>query len=195
VTAAVSVVGAGRFYENSIHQIDFFGILGQIQSVIPALRPVELIVGLAALQNDEDRQDPHLLAHHLYRDRLPIVGLSPALPPPSLLWLEGVGDSLVSNNATRAAARELGIPQVRRIRRETPVLAQVDAPYAGNIGPTRTAGHFQYEPMATPSCRDVFHQLEGHYCAQISTEARAQILHFFEMALDGDAPEIVDPLP
>jgi hypothetical protein len=195
VTAAVSVVGAGRFYENTIHQIDFFGIIPQIQAFLPALRPVELIVGLAAIQNDEDRQDPHLLARYLYRDRLPIAGIPPSQPPPSLLWLEGIGDSLVSNNATRAAARELGIPQVRRVRRETPVLTQVDAPLVGNIGPTRTAGHFQYEPSATPSCVNVFHQPEAHYCTQAALEARTQILHFFEMALAGQAPEIIDPLP
>lgn len=195
VTAAVSVVGAGRYYENTIHQIDHFGIIGEIQQFVPAMRPAELIVGLAAIQNDEDRQDPHLLARHLYRERLPIAGIAASAAPPSLLWLEGIGDSLVSNNATRAAARELGIPQIGSVRRQTPTLDHEAAPLSGNISPIRTAGHYQYEPSQTPSCRDVFHQSEGHYCAQIALEAQQQILRFFATALTGGAPEILDPLP
>jgi hypothetical protein len=194
VRAAASIVGAGRFYENTIHQIDHYDILGQIQAVLPDLRPIELLVGLAALQNDEDRQDPHFLARHLYRDRLPIAGISPSAAPPSLLWLEGIGDTVVSNNATRAAARELGIPQVQRVKRASPGQEQVPAPLAGNISPTRTAGHFQYEPALTPSCVAVG-LLEGHHCPQCATESRAQILQFFAGALAGGAPPIIDPLP
>lgn len=194
VTAAVSVVGAGRFYENTLHQLDFFGVIPGIQVFLPTVRPIELLVGLAAIQNDEDLQDPHHLARHLYRERLPIAGIPAGAPPPSLLWLEGVGDNVVSNNATRAAARELGIPQVGHVRRASPVLEQVAAPLAGNVGPGRTAGHYQYEPAETPSCV-ASGQLEGHYCPQRATEAREQILHFFATALAGGAPEIVDPLP
>ncbi len=194
VRAAASIVGAGRFFENSIHQIDHYGVLGQIQQVIPALRPIELLVGLAALQNDEDRQDPHLLARYLYRERLPIAGISPSAQPPSLLWTEGIGDTVVSNNATRAAARELGIPQVQRVKRASPGLEQVPAPLAGNIGPTRTAGHFQYVPSQTPSCVAVG-LTQGHHCPQRATEARQQILTFFSTALAGGAPQIIDPLP
>jgi hypothetical protein len=194
VRAAASIVGAGRFYENTIHQIDHYDILGQIHEVIPALRPIELLVGLAALQNDEDRQDPHFLARHLYRDRLPIAGLPPSAEPPSLLWLEGIGDTVVSNNATRAAARELGIPQVQRVKRASPGQAEVPAPLSGNISATRTAGHFQYEPALTPGCVAVG-LLEGHHCPQRATESRTQILQFFAGALAGGAPPIIDPLP
>ena len=100
----------------------------------------------------------------------------------------------MSNNATRAAARELGIPQVQRVQRASPGLAQVAAPLAGNIGPTRTAGHFQYDPPLTPNCVATGN-LEGHYCPQRSTEARQQILQFFSTALAGGAPQIIDPLP
>jgi hypothetical protein len=194
VRAAASLVGAGRFYENSLHQLDHYGVFDQIQGFIPDLRPVELLVGLAALQNDEDRQDPHLLARHLYRDRLPIAGIAPGTPPTSLLWTEGIGDNVVSNNATRAAARELGIPQVERVKRASPGLESVPAPLAGNVGATRTAGHFQFDPPFTPSCVDVG-LTEGHHCPQRAVEGRNQILHFFSTALSGAAPEIVDPLP
>jgi hypothetical protein len=194
VRAAASIVGAGRFYENTIHQIDHYDILGQVHAFLPALRPIQLLVGLAALQNDEDRQDPHFLARHLYRDRLPIAGIPPSAQPPSLLWLEGIGDTVVSNNATRAAARELGIPQVQRVKRASPGLAQVPAPLSGNVPATRTAGHFQYEPALTPSCVAVG-LLEGHHCPQRATESRTQILQFFAGALSGGAPQIIDPLP
>lgn len=194
VKAAVSVVGGGRFYENTLHQLDFFGVIPGIQVFLPTVRPVELLVGLAALQNDEDLQDPQHLARHLYRERLPIAGIPSDAPPPSLLWLEGVGDNVVSNNATRSAALALGIPQVGNVRAPSPVLEQAAAPLAGNVGPTRTAGHYQYLPTETPSCV-TSGQLEGHYCPQRATEARTQILRFFETALGGGAPEILDPLP
>jgi hypothetical protein len=194
VRAAASLVGAGRFYENTIHQIDHYGILGQVQAFLPQLRPIQLLVGLAAMQNDEDRQDPHYLARHLYRERLAIAGVAPGAPPPSLLWIEGIGDTVVSNNATRAAALELGIPQVERVKRAFPGLASVPAPLAANVGPTRTAGHFQYLPPETPSCVAV-NLMQGHHCPQRASEARQQILHFFATALAGGAPQIVDPLP
>lgn len=194
VRAAASLVGAGRFYENTIHQIDHYGILGQVQAFLPALRPVQLLVGLAAMQNDEDRQDPHYLARHLYRDRLPIAGIAPGAQPSSLLWIEGIGDTVVSNNATRAAGQELGLPQVERVQRAVPGLETVPAPLSANVSPTRTAGHFQYLPSGTPSCVAVG-QLQGHRCPQQASEGRQQILHFFSTALDGGAPEIVDPLP
>jgi len=195
VRASASIVGAGRFYENSIHQIDHYDVINQIHSFIPDMRPIELIVGLAALQNDEDRQDPHFLARYLYRDRQAIAGIPASAPPPSLLWLEGIGDTVVSNNATRAAARELGIPQVERVKRASPGLDRVSAPLAGNMaGGARTAGHFQYDPPNTPSCVSSA-TLEGHFCPQRATEARTQILQFFSTALSGVAPTIVDPLP
>ena len=95
--------------------------------------------------------------------------------PPSLLWLEGIGDGLVTNNSTRAAADELGIPLVRPVQRPTPVLEEVDAPLSENIAPDVTAGHFQYDPVNTPSCRDLFFEFEGHYCPQIALEAEEQI--------------------
>jgi hypothetical protein len=193
VRAAASLVGAGRFYENSIHQLDHYGVVSQVQGFIPQLRPIELLVGLAALQNDEDRQDPHFLARHLYRDRLPIAGIAPGALPPSLLWIEGIGDTVVSNNATRAAAWELGIPPVERVKRAFPGLEAVPAPLSGNIDGLRTGGHFQYEPAFTPSCVAVGLS-QGHHCPQRATEARQQILHFFATALGGTA-EIVDPLP
>jgi hypothetical protein len=193
VLAAASVVGGGRTYQNGIHQLDISGLLQGIQSSLPEANPGLILFGLAVLQNDADRQDPHYLARHLYRDPLAVAGQGD-LSPPSLLWIEGIGDSYVSNSSTRAAAEQLGIPQVRRIQQATPILDQADSPLAGNLGPGITGGHFQYDPLHTPSCVQIW-ELEGHYCPQIATEAALQTLHFFQTALEEDAPEILDFLP
>ena len=192
ITAAVSVVGGGREFENTLHQLDFFGTLPSLQAVLTEADAEILLVGLAALQNDTDRDDPIYLARHLYREPLAVTGQGD-LEPPSLLWLEGIDDSIVSNNATRSAADELGIPQVEPVDGATSFLPRVDSPVAGNLAPGVTAGHFQYRPLLTPSCVAAF-QLEGHYCPQIASEAAAQILHFFATAQTGTA-EIVNPLP
>jgi hypothetical protein len=192
ITAAVSVVGGGRGFENTLHQLDFFGTLPALQAVLSEADAEVLLVGLAALQNDTDRDDPIYLARHLYREPLAVAGQAD-LVPPSLLWLEGIGDSIVSNNATRSAADELGIPQVEPVEGAVSFLARADAPLAGNVAPGVTGGHFQYRPVLTPSCVAAF-QLEGHYCPQVAGEAAEQILHFFATAEAGTA-EIVNPLP
>ncbi|MEN8183133.1 MAG: hypothetical protein ABFS46_11425 [Myxococcota bacterium] len=191
ITAAASVVGAGRFFENTIHQV----VIEDFLTLVPGARPGQILIGLAAVQNDSDRQDSYFMARHLYRERLEVAGLEGSLPP-NLLWLEGIGDSLVSNTATRAAADELGIPLLRPVQRATPVLEEADAPLSENLGPDLTAAHFQYDPPATPSCRDLFGEFEGHFCPQIALEAEAQTLHFFSTALDPtQAAEIIDPFP
>jgi hypothetical protein len=187
----VSVVGGGRQFENTLHQLDFFGTLPALQAVLTEADAEILLVGLAALQNDVDRDDPIYLARHLYREPLAVAGQAD-LVPPSLLWLEGVDDSIVSNNATRSAADELGIPQVEPVEGAVSFLPSADAPLASNVAPGVTGGHFQYRPVLTPSCVDAF-QLEGHYCPQVASEAAEQILHFFATADAG--AEIVSPLP
>jgi hypothetical protein len=190
ILAAACYVGSGRLYHANLHQLDYSGLLPIIGDALPGVRPRDVIAGFAALQNEQDRDDPHLLARHLYREPLAIAGLADTTPP-SLLWIEGIGDSLVANVATRATAVELGIPTVGPIAVASPVLSPVDAPVASNIAPGVTAAHAQYDPATTPSC--VF-QSEGHFCAQISSEAEAQVERLFESALDG-APEIIQTLP
>jgi hypothetical protein len=96
----------------------------------------------------------------------------------------------VPNNATRSAARELGIPSVRKLRDPSPVLTEVDSPLRANLAPDRTSGHFQYDPNLTCSPGS-----EGHYCPQTAPLAQQQRLHFFQTALQGVAPEIIDPVP
>jgi hypothetical protein len=190
ITAAVSVVGGGRFFENTLHQIDFFDTLGGIQDILADAPPTLLIVGLAALQSSADRDDPQYLARHLYREPLAVDGQTDETPA-SLLWIEGVGDSIVSNTATRSAADELGIPQVRPVIEATSFQQALAAPVAGNLGTGVTGGHVQYLPTETQSCQDAF-EFEGHFCAQNAEEAEDQILHFFATAAAGEA-EIIDP--
>ena len=192
VTAAASHVGSGRLYQPNLHQLDYNHLLDDILLALPGARPRDVIAGLAALQNEQDRDDPALLARYLYREPLAIAGLADTTPP-SLLWIEGIGDSLVPNVATEASAVSLGIPTVRPVASPSPVLTEVDAPLQENIAPGVTAGHFQYDPAQTPSCVTAG-QTEGHFCAQIALELDQQVLHFYATALAG-APEIADFLP
>jgi hypothetical protein len=192
VIAAVSHVGSGRLYHANLHQLDYQNLLGNVLLALPGARPRDVIAGFAALQNEQDRDDPAQLARYLYRQPLAISGLADTTPP-SLLWIEGIGDSLVPNVATRASAVALGIPTLRPVADSSPVLTEVDAPLSENIAAGVTAGHFQYDPATTPSCVTAG-QTEGHFCAQIADEAKSQVLHFFATALSG-AAEIVDPLP
>ena len=190
IIAATPTVGGARLTETLIHQSSD-EILAQIGPTMPELRPVDLWVGLTLFQLGFDPQDGHTFLRHLYREPLlPFAGSSDVTPP-SALFTEGVGDSLVPNNASRAMAAELGIPHVRPIARNVPALVQVDAPVAENLGPGLTSGYFQYDPATTPYC---VHQPqpEGHYCPQSAPEAQAQRRHFLESALEG-AAEILAP--
>jgi hypothetical protein len=188
ILAAEATVGGARLGETLIHQ-SADQILQQITNFLPQLKPLELWVGLSLFQAGFDPQDGHTYLRYLYREPLlPFAGSGDATPP-STIWTEGIGDSLVPNNATRAMVRELGIPHVRPVEVAVPDVEQVDAPLAGNVAPGITAGYFQFRPSNTPGCAA---QPEGHYCPQSAPEARAQRLHFLLSALDGEA-EIVDP--
>ena len=174
-----------------IHQLDFFDSFAGFRDLIPDGRPGVLLVGFAALQSDADRDDPEFLARHLYRAPLAVEGQRDDVPP-SLLRDQGVGDSIVSNTATRAAADELGIPLVQPVVEPTGFEARLAAPVAENVAAGVAGGHFQYLPASTPSCV-ASGQTEAHFCPQSAREAEAQILHFFASAGEG-APEIVNPL-
>lgn len=194
ILAAEATVGGARLGETLIHQ-SADQILAQITVFLPQLTPLDLWVGLSLFQAGFDPQDGHTYLRHLYREPLlPFAG-SADVTPPSTIWTEGIGDTLVPNNASRAMARELGIPHVGPVQATVPGLEQVAAPLAGNVAPGITAGYFQIDPAITPgpSCQDRV-PLEGHYCPQSSAEARAQRLHFLLTALAGTA-EIVDPFP
>lgn len=190
ILAAEATVGGARLGETLIHQ-SADQILGQIRTFLTQIKPVELWVGLSLFQSAFDPQDGHTYLRHLYQQPLlPFAGSSDTTPP-STIWTEGIGDSLVPNNASRAMAREMGIPHVRPVAVAIPGVEQVDAPLAGNVAPGITAGYFQFDPFTTPDCI-ARGQFEGHYCPQSGAEARAQRLHFLLTALEGEA-EIIDP--
>jgi hypothetical protein len=192
IIAATPTVGGARLAETLIHQSSD-DILDQVTAVMPFLRPVELWSGLSLFQLGFDWQDGHTYLRHLYRQPLlPFPGSSDVTPP-STLWTEGVGDTLVPNNASRAMAAELGIPQVTPAVHAVPTLEQVDPPLASNLGPGLTSGYFQYSPGTTQFCIDnPVPYAEPHYCAQRAPVAQAQRLHFLQSALGGTA-EIVAP--
>jgi len=190
ILAAETTVGGARLGETLIHQSADM-ILQQIGAFLPKLRPVELWVGLSLYQAAFDPQDGHSYLRNLYREPLlPFAG-SNDVTPPSTIWTQGIGDSLVPNNASYAMATEMGIPHVRPIAHAVPTLVQVDAPLRENIAPGITAGFFQFDPATTPGCAGGV-QPEGHYCPQSAPIARAQRLHFLLTALQG-SPEIIDP--
>ncbi len=189
--AAAPTVGGARLGETLIHQ-SAAELLAQLRVFLPDLRPVETWIGLSLFQAGYDRQDGHSYLRHLYADPLlPFAGSSDVTPP-STIWTEGIGDTLVPNNASRAAARELGIPQVSPALVPVPGLEQVAAPLSENLGTGLTAGYVQYDPATTPSCLSTG-QSEGHFCAQTAIEAFEQRLHFYQTAIEG-APEIIDTL-
>jgi len=191
IIAATPTVGGARLGETLIHQSSD-SILAQIGGFMPELRPVDLWIGLSLFQLGFDPQDGHTFLKHLYREPLlPFTGSSDVTPP-SALFTEGVGDSLVPNNASRSMAVELGIPHVRPIARAVPGLEEIDAPVAQNLGAGLTSGYFQYDPATTPYCITT-PQPEGHYCPQRAPEAQAQRRHFLESALDTGAAEIIAP--
>ncbi|MDJ0790128.1 MAG: hypothetical protein QNK05_25315, partial [Myxococcota bacterium] len=191
VKAAVAHVGSGRLFHTFIHQLDAFGLLDRVLEALTGSRPRDVVVGFAALQVAQDRDDPILLARHLYRERLPIAGLAPSAPT-SLLWTEGLADFQIPQSATRAAAVEFGIPSMLPIPGPSPVLDVVSGPLRDNIEPGVTAGHTQFDPLATPSCvsRGI---TDGHFCGASSDEVLRQAIVFLESALAG-SPVIVDML-
>ena len=193
VTAAVEVVGGGRVFENTLHQLDFYDAAGAPGRLAGAAATI-LLVGLAALQNDTDREDPIFLARHLYRDPLPISG-QPISSRPSLLWLEGIGDSIVSNNATRAAARRArASPRSSRVKGATSFLPLEVRAALRQRGAGRDRGTLPVPPaLHTELCRRV--PARGALLPAASRARRPQqILHFFATAAAG-AAEIVNPLP
>jgi hypothetical protein len=201
IRAAVLIAPGRRFSEVLIHQRSE-QILAPLAFLgFGRLSPSEIWASLAVIQAIFDRQDPHSFARFLYREPLDIN------PPQraSLLVVEGLGDSLVPNHATRALARELGpLPQLGMPGRAIPGFQTLSGPLKANVDARTTAAFYQYVPAgvegvdSTPGC-DVpmlaeSSAREGHYCAQSAEESIRQRIHFFKTALTENAPEIIDPL-
>lgn len=191
IAAGALVVGGARLAEVLIHQTAdlFINVLG---AAFPGLDATDIWVGLSLFQTIFDRQDAQNHVRYLYRDRLAVAG---TYRKPSVLVVEGIGDTLVPNHATESMAWSMGpLPHVEPVQRPVPFLAPIVGPVRGNIDAETTAGFFQYVPLGvsglphTPGCAA---QPEGHYCAQTAPEALRQRSAFFTSALEG-TPVIID---
>jgi hypothetical protein len=194
IRAAALVVGGARVGELLIHQAETTGLLAQLQGTLPNFTPSEFWSGMVAYQLANDLQDPHNHAPFVYQSPLALGTADRA----SILLTEGIGDSLIPNHATRALAWTLGgMPHVRPVQQATSLLAEVTAPVTANIDGGTTAAYFQFVPTgiaglpATPGCA---FEPEGHFCPQTAPEALDQRITFFESALSGAAPVVIDPL-
>jgi len=201
IRAAALISPGRRFSEVLIHQgserlrkpLAFLGF--------NQLSPIDVWVALALIQQLYDDQDPNNFARFLYREPL---GIDPPKRA-SVLVVEGLNDSLIPNHATRSWVRELGpIPQLGEPGRAIPGFERVEGAVSGNIDAQTTAAFYQYVPRGVegvepaPGCDDPAlaesSAREGHYCAQSAEESLRQRVHFFKTTLEGDAPEIIDPL-
>jgi hypothetical protein len=194
IHAAALTAGGARLSATLVHQAAE-PLYNGIALLAPAFRRTELYTGLSLVQMVFDRQESQNLAAHLYRDPLPLGAPGRA----SVLMTEGLGDSLVPFYATRSAAMQMRIPQLRPYAQRAAFMPGIGGPVQGNVDDETTAAFFQYVPMdyagATPSPGCVANaQKEGHYCAQTAAEAITQRVEFFTSALTG-APRIIDATP
>jgi hypothetical protein len=201
VHAAVLLVGGMRLSEVLFYQdiVNPSGVgtelLDTLNGLIaPNLRPLDLWVGLGVFQLAFDPQDPHNHAAFMYRNPIEVAG---TLRKPSVLVQEGIGDTLVPNNATRSLAYTLGVvPHIEPVQVPVPYLPTAPGPIVANIDAQTTAAFAQYVPAGipglepTPTCEL---QPEGHYCAQIAEPAIDQRVQFFLSTLTDPAPIIVNP--
>jgi hypothetical protein len=192
IHAAALCVGAGRFSATLAYQSPQ-ALFQAISSVYPTITQGDFYAGIALVQMLFDRQDSLNLARFIYAQPLELGSAARA----SVLLTEGLGDTLVPSYATRAAASQLGIPQLLPHAEDVPFLASAAAPLRGNVTQTSSAALFQFVPagyvgaMVTPGCM-AGAEVEGHYCAQTALEALRQRIHFFQTALVG-VPEIIEP--
>ena len=104
VRAANLLVGGMRFGEILFFQdpVNPGGVGTPLLDVLndllsPNLRPLDLWVGLGIFQLAFDPQDPHNHAAFMYANPIEVGGTT---RKPSVLVQEGIGDTLIPNNAT-----------------------------------------------------------------------------------------------
>jgi len=183
IGAAALVVGGTRLTETLMHSSSF-GVLPALDSFIPEATAGDIWTGIALFQAGYDAQDAHHQLRHLYREPE-----SPESPRPSVLVQEGLGDTIVPNNATESlAAALLPIPQLPPIARPVPFLPTAIAPVSGNVDAETTAALAQFVPdgfPGLPASPDCVFEYEGHFCPQGSSAAREQIAAFYRSRFDG----------
>jgi hypothetical protein len=192
--AAALVVGGSRVTETLIHQGSEL-ILAELRKLIPELRPGQVWVGFALFQSGLDVQDAHNYAPFLYLDPVVVAGGGRRA---SVLVTEGLGDSLVPNNASESLVHGMGIPHLEPVQQLIPLTESVTGPLAANIDFETTGAFYQYVPSGTagapvtPGCAI---EPEGHFCPVSAAEAIAQREEFFATAIANPVCTISDPLP
>jgi hypothetical protein len=193
IHAAALVSGAGRLSATLIHQASEQLYQG-ITQLSANFQHRQLYAGLSLLQLGYDHQDPMSFAPYVYHSPLPLGGATRA----SILMTEGLGDTMTAYYAMRAEVAGLGIPQLAPQAEHVPFLSSIDAPVRANVDVATSAAFFQYVPKGfpggiapTPGCVSA-NETEGHYCAQIASEAIRQRADFFVSALGG-VPSITAP--
>ena len=134
-----------------------------------------------------ERGDASNWAPHVLADRLPGMGA-----PPQLLLNMALGDETVPNSCTRSLARALGVPTVPPVLQSIGIVGTTEpAPVAGNLGPSLTAGLFQYDRVTKSEGEAPVPA--AHDNVSKSVEGLLQETHFLQTWLSTGAGEIVDP--
>jgi hypothetical protein len=150
-----------------------------------------VFLGLALYQMVSDLQDPQNHAALLYRRPVEIDGTT---KKPSLLVLEGIGDSFTKNNTTRSLAWQLGpIPHLPPVKVPVSYLPLAQDSVVANVDAETSAAFVQFAPAgvpgvpSTPGCQ---FQFEGHFCAQTAPAARSLRADFYRSAVTDPVPVI-----
>ncbi len=200
IHAAALVVGGGRFSAQLVQQEEGSKLLpalhlyDAVTGLFSDVSRGEFWTGISCFQASIDYQDWEMMARFAFREPLDLGDSRRA----SVLFTEGLGDTLVPVYATRGAAWELGLSHVGPVQQPVPFLDPASAPLSGNRDADTTLAFYQYVAKdyvgATPTPGCVTDNLDsGHHCAQSAAEAIAQRVHFFKTALSG-TPEVIDPL-
>jgi hypothetical protein len=166
-----------------------------IPSFVPGATPRDIWMGLGLFAVLYDPQDPQNHASFLYREPVEVGGTT---KKPSILVLEGIGDTYTKNSTTRSLAWLLGpIPHLAPAVQGVSTLPLASAPIQGNVDAETTAAFVQFAPDGlpdippSPGCVGEF---EGHFCAQVAPEAHRLRADFYRSAVEEVAPlvDLVD---
>lgn len=197
IRAGCLVVGASRLVELLEYQDrttpdggDPF-LTVSLPGFVPGATPPDIWMGLGLFSVIYDRQDPHNHASFIYRQPVEVAGTT---KKPSLLVLEGIGDTFTKNNTTRSLAWLLGpIPHLAPPAVDVSYLPVEAAPIQGNVDAETTAAFVQFAPSGLPGIPPspgCVNQPEGHFCAQVAPEARRLRADFYRSAVEDDPPVV-----
>jgi hypothetical protein len=115
-----------------------------IPGYLPGAAMPDIWMGVALFALLYDHEDPQNHASFLYRGPVEVSGTT---RKPSILVLEGIGDTYVKNNTTRSLAWLLGpIPHLALPVVEVSYLPPGVAPIQGNVDAETTAAFVQFAP-------------------------------------------------